>query len=325
MAKPGLSEQLDRIVEAIVMRRTPDGPRADEKLAPLGRIANGLRGLPREEFKRELKTELQRRATMASAAVKPVREGFHTVTQYLIVPDSGRMIDFLKDVFGAVEVFRVQRPGTSAVMHAEARIGDSMIELADSSEQFPPAPAALHVFVDDIDSVYGKAVRAGARTIQEPTDQEYGERGASVVDEFGNHWYIATPLKGEGVPEGLRAVTPYLALSEAAPFINFLKAAFGAEEKLLVQSPDGVVLHAKIRVGDSILEMSDARGPYQPMRSALHLYVPDTDALYEQALRAGATALYPPADQPYGDRSAGVRDPFGNLWFIATHMRDVAF
>ena len=325
MRKPGLSEALDRIVEAIVARRDSHKSPADAKLVPLARIASELRGLPREEFRKQLKADIQRRTTMARAAVKPVREGFHTVTQYLIVPDSGRTIDFLKTVFGAQEVFRVARPGGTAVMHAEVRLGDSMIELADSNEQFPAAPAAMHVFVDDVDSVYEKALSEGAQAIRPPEDQEYGERGGSLVDEFGNHWYIATPLAGHSIPEGLRAVTPYLAMEKTKPFIEFLKEAFDAEERLVVPAPDGGIAHAKIAIGDSILEMSDAHGPYQPMPCAIHLYVPDTDALYEQSLKAGATSLMPPADQPYGDRSAGVIDPFGNHWFIATHMRDVKF
>jgi PhnB protein len=327
MASSSQFEQFDRIVDALLSQtelRSADGD-AGAEFADLARIARELRGLPREEFKSQLKNDLQRRATMASAAVKPIRKGFHTITQYLIIPDSLRMLEFLKNVFGATDIFTVQRPGTTTVMHAEARIGDSMIELADSSEQFPPAPAALHVFVDDVDAVYAKALSNGAKTIQAPVDQEYGERGGSIVDEFGNHWYIATPLKGQSIPEGLRSVTPYLAMEKTSAFIAFLKKAFGAEEKLLVQSPDGVVHHAKIAIGDSILEMSDAHGAYRPMPCALHLYVPDTDAVYEQALKAGATSLMPPADQPYGDRSGGVIDPFGNQWFIATHIRDVAF
>jgi PhnB protein len=325
MRKPVLSESLDRIVEAIVARRDSHKPPADAKLAPLARIAGDLRGLPREEFRKQLKADIERRATMAIAGVKPVREGFHTITQYLIVPDAGRTIDFVKNVFGAEERFRVQRPGGTAVMHAEVRLGDSMIELADANEQFPAAPAAMHVFVDNVDSVYAKALAAGAQAIRPPEDQEYGERGASLVDEFGNHWYIATPLAGQSVPEGLRTVTPYLAMENTKRFIEFLKEAFGAEEKLVVPTPDGSIAHAKIAIGDSILEMSDAHGPYQPMPCAIHLYVPDTDALYEQALKAGATSLMPPKDQPYGDRSGGVVDPFGNQWFIATHMRDVKF
>ncbi len=262
---------------------------------------------------------------MATSAVKPVREGFHTITQYLIVSDANRLIEFLKDVFGGVERFRAERPGSSAVMHAEVQIGDSVIELADANEKFPPRPAALHVYVDDVDAVYAKALEKDAKSINEPTDQEYGERGASIVDEFGNHWYVATPLKGEKIPEGLRTLTPYLALEDTKRFIQFIKEAFGAQEKLVVPSGGGGVAHAKMAIGDSILEMSDAHGPYRPMPCGLHLYVPDTDAVYEQALWAGAKSLTAPADQPYGDRSAGVIDPFGNQWFIATHIKDVAF
>jgi uncharacterized glyoxalase superfamily protein PhnB len=183
----------------------------------------------------------------------------------------------------------------------------------------------LHIYVDDVDAAYARALQNGAKSIRPPTDQEYGERGASIVDEFGNHWYIATPLKGEKIPEGLRTLTPYLALQDSKRFIQFIKDAFGAEEKLVVPSPEGGVAHAKIAIGDSILEMSDAHGPYGPMPCGIHLYVPDTDAVYEQALRAGAKSLMPPADQPYGDRSGGVIDPFGNQWFIATHIKDAAF
>ena len=262
---------------------------------------------------------------MATSAVKPVREGFHTITQYLIVSDASRLIEFLKNVFGGVERFRAQRPGSSAIMHAEVQIGDSVIEMADANEKVPPRPGALHIYVDDVDAVYAKALEKGARSISAPTDQEYGERGASIVDEFGNHWYVATPLKGEKIPEGLRALTPYLALENTGRFIQFIKEAFGAQEKLVVPSPEGGIAHAKIAIGDSILEMSDAHGVYKPMPCGLHLYVPDTDAVYEQALRAGAKSLTAPADQPYGDRSAGVVDPFGNQWFIATHIKDVDF
>jgi len=325
MASPNQFEQLDQIVDVILVHPEAAIPDDDDELAALVRTVAALRGLPSEEFKSQLKKDLERRGQMASTAVKPIREGFHTITQYLIVPDASRLLEFLENVFEAADIFKVQRPGGTAIMHAQARIGDSMIEVADATEQIPPAPGALHVFVRDVDAVYARALQEGAKTIQAPVDQEYGERGASVADEFGNHWYIATPLKGQSIPEGLRDVTPYLALEKTKPFIQFLKEAFGAEEKLVVPSPDGGVAHAKIAIGDSILEMSDAHGPYQPMPSAIHLYVADTDAVYEQALRAGAKSLMPPADQPYGDRSAGVTDPFGNQWFIATHIKDVAF
>jgi uncharacterized glyoxalase superfamily protein PhnB len=325
MADQSQFEQLDQIVNAILVRRGAAVPEDSAEFASLTHTVAALRGLPSEDFRAQLKTDLERRMHMASTAVKPVRKGFHTITQYLIVSDANRLIGFLKDVFGAVEKFRAQRPGSSAIMHAEVQIGDSMIEMADANENVPARPAALHIYVNDVDAVYAGALEKGAKSIQAPTDQGYGERGASIVDEFGNHWYVATPLKGEKIPEGLRAVTPYLALEDTGRFIQFIKEAFGAQEKLVVPAPGGGVAHAKIAIGDSILEMSDAHGVYKPMPCGLHLYVPDTDAVYEQALRAGAKSLTAPADQPYGDRSAGVVDPFGNQWFIATHIKDVAF
>ena len=325
MAERTQFEAFDEIVSAILAGGKPGSGDSGREFASLARIAAGLRGLPREEFRAALKSDIERRAQMATTAAKPVREGFHSITQYLIVPDANKLIGFLKEVFGAVEKFRVQRPGTNLIMHAEVQLGDSMIEMADANEAFPPRLAALHVFVPDVDATYAAALKRGAKSIQPPADQEYGERGASVVDEFGNHWYLATPLEGESIPEGLRSVTPYLALEKTAPFIQFLKQAFGATEKLVVPAPDGGIAHAKIAIGDSILEMSDAHGPYRPIPTGLHLYVPDTDAVYEQALRAGAKSLMPPKDQPYGDRSGGVIDPFGNQWFIATHIKDVEF
>lgn len=90
-------------------------------------------------------------------------------------------------------------------------------------------------------------------------------------------------------------------------------------------APGGTVLHAKMRIGDSIIEMADVHGEYQPMPMTLHLYVNDTDTVYARALEAGASSLREPRDEPCGDRNSGVQDPFGNRWFIATHIKDVAF
>jgi PhnB protein len=118
-------------------------------------------------------------------------------------------------------------------------------------------------------------------------------------------------------------VQAYLHPLRAAPVADFLKRAFGAEESGRYASPDGVIHHTTVRIGDSNLEMGEAHGPYQPMPTTFYLYVPDADALYARALQAGAVSVHPVADQPYGDRSGGVKDPFGNTWYIATHIRDV--
>jgi PhnB protein len=121
-----------------------------------------------------------------------------------------------------------------------------------------------------------------------------------------------------------RTVTPFLHPLRAEPVINFLRRAFGAQEIMEHASPDGMVHHAKLKIGDSVLEMSEAREPYQPMSSTFFLNVPDVDATYRRALTAGTTSIAEPTDQAYGDRTGGVKDPFGNQWYIATHIKDRA-
>ena len=124
-------------------------------------------------------------------------------------------------------------------------------------------------------------------------------------------------------PEGYHTVTPYLTVQGAAKLIDFLKQAFGAQEVFRTMGPDGTIGHAEVRIGDSVVMMAESRGEWKPMPGAIYLYVSDTDAAYKRALQAGATSLMEPADQFYGDRSAGVKDPSGNYWWIATHQEDV--
>ena len=331
MANNTQSEQLDKIISALL--GPPDAPlsRADAArpldmtFAPTIGIIRNLKNLPRPDFKARLKADLERRAKMASTAVKFIREGFHTVTPYLIIPNAAQWIDFVKRAFGAEEHFRAKRPGAEdIIMHAEVKIGDSMIELADANPQYPAMPMTLLLRASDPDAVYARAVEAGATVFDRVSDHDYGSRGGTVVDASGNRWHISAPTPGNKIFEDFRSVTPHLNPVRSAELIEFLQKAFGGKEVYRAQSPEGVVHHAQVRIGDSLISMGDAHGPYQPMPSTLHLYVPDTDALYDRALAAGATSIQPPADQPYGDRSAGVTDPFGNRWFIATHVRDVA-
>ena len=264
---------------------------------------------------------------MATQAAKPVnymREGFHSITPYLIVPHAAHLIDFMKTAFGAEERFRVGRPGAeNVIMHAEVKIGDSMIELADANPQFPPTPATLLLRASDPDAVYNRAIAAGATCSEPVADREYGARGGSLRDVCGNTWDISIPLPGSKIFEDFRSVTPHFNPGRSADFIEFLDKAFGGEETYRAQSPEGRILHAQVHIGDSVISMGDAHGPYQTKPSTLHLYVPDTDSAYQRALGAGATSIQPPADQPYGERNAGVQDPFGNRWFLATHLRDV--
>jgi PhnB protein len=258
--------------------------------------------------------------------VNPIPSGYHTVTPYLVAQDANAVIDFVKATFGGEELFRTV--GSAGGYHCEVRVDDSMLMIggggAGVAWKGEPVLGAFHVYVRDCDATYQRALQAGGKSLQEPADQEYGERTASVVDAAGNHWYIATFKDSGYKSEGAPAIQPYLHPLRAEPVVNFLKRAFGAEELGRYTAPDGVVHHTTIKVGTSQLEMGEAHGPYQPMKSMFYLYVPNVDDVYRTALAAGAKSMNEPADQPYGDRVGAVTDIFGNQWWIATHVKDVA-
>lgn len=312
MAEQPVAERLNTLIDAVIARLDAPLRPAEPELAPLLAIAAELRELPDPDFKKRLKTDLQRRAGMNVTTVNPIREGFHTLTLYIMVRQAAELIDFVKQAFGAEAI--VRGIGSAGGIHCEARIGDSMLMLGGGGAwQGTPMPT---------DAVYERALRAGATSLTEPAE-DYGERFACVKDPSGNEWYISTHLGPRYVPEGLRDVTIYLHPAGAPKLIDFLKQAFGAEEVARHDSAAGVVAHAKLRIGDSIIEMGEAHGPWQPMPTAIYMFVPDADAVYRRAVEAGATSLWEPTDQPYGDRNAGVQDPFGNQWFMSTHIKDM--
>lgn len=121
---------------------------------------------------------------------------------------------------------------------------------------------------------------------------------------------------------GFGSVTPYLMVHDAPGLIDFLARVFDAEELRRDLYPDGRIMNCELRIGSSIIELSEANETWPPTPAALHVYVPDTDAAYTKALAAGAVSLYAPADMPYGERSAGVRDAAGNQWFLATFQAE---
>ena len=127
------------------------------------------------------------------------------------------------------------------------------------------------------------------------------------------------------IPEGYPNVTAYLVNEGVDRVIRFLRQAFGATERFPpMMRPEGTIMHAEMRIGDSVVMMGEACVECPPMPACFYIYVEDVDGTYRRALRAGAVAVSEPRDQFYGDRSAGVRDPSGNLWWIATHKEDVS-
>ncbi len=133
---------------------------------------------------------------------------------------------------------------------------------------------------------------------------------------------VATAVKP--IPEGYHTVTPYLVVRGVDKLLEFLKQAFGATGGEPFQQPDGRIMHAEVKIGDSVVMMGEPSADVKPMPAMLHLYVPEVDATYRRAIEAGATSLREPANQFYGDRSAGVVDASGNQWWISTHVEDVS-
>lgn len=134
------------------------------------------------------------------------------------------------------------------------------------------------------------------------------------------------------IPDGYAAVTPYLVVRGCAQAIDFYRRAFGAEEVMRLDLPDGKVAHAEIRIHGSVIMLSDENPQWQSQSpqtlggtpASLMLYVEDCDAVFERAVQAGATVNMPVSDQFYGDRCGNVTDPFGHKWSIATHVEDVS-
>ena len=121
-------------------------------------------------------------------------QGYNTVTPYLVVEGAAKVIDFAQRVLGAREAVRFPGPGGS-IGHAELVVGDSRIMVADAPSPDRVSTAMLHLYVEDVDATYRRAVETGAESIKEPTDEFYGDRTGAVRDAHGNQWYFATHVE----------------------------------------------------------------------------------------------------------------------------------
>lgn len=126
------------------------------------------------------------------------------------------------------------------------------------------------------------------------------------------------------IPEGYSPVTPYLIVRDADAVLTFVKSAFGADVKEEHRMPDGTVMHAVFAIAGAPVMMGQANDRWPERPAMLHVYVPDADATYARALKAGGKSIQDMTTQFYGDRSGGVEDPSGVVWWIATHVEDVA-
>jgi uncharacterized glyoxalase superfamily protein PhnB len=131
---------------------------------------------------------------MNNNPVKPIPEGFRTLTPFMVVKGADQIIEFLKRAFDAREHSMYRLPDGS-IMHAEIQVGDSMLMMSEATEMFPPMAAMLHIYTEDVDGWYRKAIDAGGISLREPTDEFYGDRSCGVKDAAGNQWWIATHVE----------------------------------------------------------------------------------------------------------------------------------
>ena len=127
-------------------------------------------------------------------AVKPIPDGYHTVTPYLVVADAETQIDFLKRAFVAEETYR-HHDDKGKVTHAEVRVGNSVLMIGQARDQWTPKPAMFYLYVEDVDAVYKRVVASGEKPIQQPADQAYGDRSGGVEDSQGNQWWVGTHIE----------------------------------------------------------------------------------------------------------------------------------
>jgi uncharacterized glyoxalase superfamily protein PhnB len=125
-------------------------------------------------------------------AAKAIPEGYHTVTPYLVAKGAEKTVEFIKKAFGAQMSFEPMMGPDGKIMHADLKLGDSHVMISEATEQHPAMACMVHLYVPNVDAVYKSAVAAGGKSTMEPTDMFYGDRGGSVQDPSGNHWYIAT-------------------------------------------------------------------------------------------------------------------------------------
>lgn len=134
-------------------------------------------------------------------SVKPIPDGYHAVTPYVMVRGADKVIEFLRKAFDAEMTHEPLKRADGAIMHAEVKIGDSRVMLAEESEQAKASAATFYLYVTDVDAAYERAVKAGGKTIMEPMDMFYGDRSGGVTDPSGNSWMVATHKEDVAMPE----------------------------------------------------------------------------------------------------------------------------
>ena len=213
-------------------------------------------------------------------------------------------------------------------MHAELRVADNVVELSDATSEFPARATMNMLYVADPDAAYNRALAAGATSMYPVSTKPWGDRDGVVVSPGGAVWCLTSRGPGEHITPDTPSLVTGFHRGQRQRLRGLHEARIRRRRKFSRIAP---------RTGRSSRPHPHRQffprrrryhgGPRDrsAMPFLMHMYIPDVDAAYAQALAAGATTVRPLEDAPYGDRTATVLDPFGNLWSLATHVRDVKF
>jgi len=249
------------------------------------------------------------------------------VNPYVSPKDCGAFIEFMKKVFDAEEKIKNLTP-EGAVSFCDLRVLGTVLQCCEGSEEKGYITGAISVCVQNVDEIDHKARSAGATPVSEPNDSPSG-RSCTFKDSFGNFWIINEDEEVSGleqevqVPKEDHGLCPYLILKGAAEFGEFLKKVFHAEE--ITKSLMGdvkTIVHAQFKVSGSIIKCSEGSQQFGYRNGGIFVYVSDADETHKVALSEGATEVMPPSDQTYG-RSSGVKDPFGNTFWITSTPKNI--
>lgn len=249
-----------------------------------------------------------------------------------IVDDVDEAITFYTEILG----FSVQMhpaPGFAALKKDNVRLylnqpgaGGAGKAMPDGESPKPGGWNRIQIPVDDLESFYADLKEKGA-TFRNEISEGKGGKQVLLQDPSGNLVELFESTREKSVrpiPKGFHTVTPYILAEDAMGLIDFIKKAFDGEVEQMMKTDDGTVQHSTIRIGDSPVMISSGNEDFRPNTCMLHLYVEDVDTIYKQAVDAGGQSLREPTDEFYGDRSAGVKDQWGNQWWLATHIEDVS-
>jgi uncharacterized glyoxalase superfamily protein PhnB/catechol 2,3-dioxygenase-like lactoylglutathione lyase family enzyme len=253
-----------------------------------------------------------------------------SVSARYIVNDVKESIGFYTQALGFKVDFN-PAPGFAALSRGELQLylnapgaGGAGQAVANGQKPEPGGWNRIQIVVDDLKSTVDLLKQQGSRFKSDIIVGQGGKQ-ALLEDPSGNLIELFEPKQRaiSPIPEGFHTVTPFLVVNDVAALIGFIERAFDGRIHFKMQSDDGVIRHATVWIGSSLVMLSSGKERYSQIPAMLHLYLDDVDRYYRQAIDAGGMSIRAPQNEFYGDRTAAVEDTFKNQWWIATHIEDV--